>query len=85
MPRFYFDFCKSGEEYTSDEEGLVFADLVAAKTDASSALTAYGAEVLPGTSDRDVSVRIRLQRIVLCEITVEIRFADSQHGLSKKL
>jgi len=78
MPRFYFDFRNSGGEYASDEDGLLFADLTEAKTEASSALTAYGAEVLPGTNDRYVSVRIRLQRVVLCEITVEIRFADSQ-------
>jgi hypothetical protein len=79
MPKLYFDFRDGAGNVVPDNEGLFFADLDAAKIEASMALVAHGAEVLPGTQANEIAVQVRQDSTIIFEIVLAIEFVDWEH------
>ena len=58
MPRYYFD-SRDGESFISDEEGLEYRSLEAARDQATAALTDMAKDVLPGSIRRELAIEVR--------------------------
>jgi hypothetical protein len=71
MPRYYFDLVTTEGGRITDQDGIEFADLEAAKTDALHALAAMGAEEINEKNRASVRIEIRDEADeILCRVSL---------------